>query len=687
MKLRSFFTLIFSLAILFSSQADTIDELKAKAEEGDASAQYELGNAYYDGFKVPKDNELAYTYTKLAADQGHAPAQSFLGFLYLEGRGVNQNYGMALHYYKLSADQGFAEGQYRLGYLYRTGAGVEKDNRAAAYYYKLAADQGYAKAQLALGRLYYKGEGVAQDYLTAYNLLKQASDNNNAEATALIGTMHYNGEGVSKDVEKAFLCYSIAAEQGNATGQNRLAIMYADGEVVEKDLERAFHYYKLAADQGSPAAQFNLANMFAYGEGVEENFEEAYKYYKLAADKKNAKAQGRVGYCYAEGKGVEKNYDEAYKYYKLAADQGDRYGQYGLGLMYFNGNGMPSNRSLAFKYLKLAADQGHVRSQYFVGLLYANGLGVAQNHAEALRYYQMAADKNDKNAQESLANLKREMEVLKLTNQAVSGAESALSSVDVAIPDNGQDKNTTSFAIIIANENYSAAPAVPFALNDGEIFEKYLTKTVGLPADHVKLFKDATLGNIQIAMQYVKNLSDAYGEDLNLIFYYAGHGFPNENSKNAFILPIDGDPLFSDSCFGLDDLIAVLGNLKANSVLVLLDACFSGSSRNDQMLVSARSVALKPNKLTPSGNMVLLSATQDDESAFPYETEKHGLFTFFLLKKLRDNNGNVSIGELCDYVIQQVKRQSVVTNGKVQTPTVSVSPSLQNSWRNLKLKN
>ena len=57
-----------------------------------------------------------------------------------------------------------------------------------------------------------------------------------------------------------------------------------------------------------------------------------------------------------------------------------------------------------------------------------------------------------------------------------------------------------------------------------------------------------------------------------------------------------------------------------------------------------------------------------------------------LLKKLKDSKGEVTLGELSDYLTDEVGRQSFIKNNKMQTPTVNVSSSLQNSWKNMKLK-
>lgn len=61
------------------------------------------------------------------------------------------------------------------------------------------------------------------------------------------------------------------------------------------------------------------------------------------------------------------------------------------------------------------------------------------------------------------------------------------------------------------------------------------------------------------------------------------------------------------------------------------------------------------------------------------------MFTYFLLKKLQDTKGDVTIGELSDYIIKQVMRTSVDVNGTLQTPKPSYSMDMEQIWRNLKL--
>lgn len=259
------------------------------------------------------------------------------------------------------------------------------------------------------------------------------------------------------------------------------------------------------------------------------------------------------------------------------------------------------------------------------------------------------------------------------------------SDVDINIPE-VKASNSKTFAVIISNENYSMVSKVPMALNDGKTFSQYCEKTLGMPKNNIRFYPDASYGTMLRAVRDIKDIAAAYSGKIQVVFYYAGHGIPNEATKDAYLLPIDADGTQTEGCYPLSKLYAELGALNANSVVVFLDACFSGAQRDGGMLASARGVALKAKKEDPKGNMVIFSAASGDETAFPYKEKGHGLFTYFLLKKLQASKGDVTLQELGNYITENVKQQSVVVNRKVQTPTVSPSTSLVENWQKLKLK-
>ena len=255
-------------------------------------------------------------------------------------------------------------------------------------------------------------------------------------------------------------------------------------------------------------------------------------------------------------------------------------------------------------------------------------------------------------------------------------------SLDENIPVSGTKANNT-FVIAIGNENYQLVPSVSFAENDMEVFCKYCQKTLGVPISNIRKYKDATFGVMLSALSDLKDIAEAYNGDINVLFYYAGHGFPDEKSHNAYLLPVDADGKQPEVCFPISRLYSELAALKSKSTVVFMDACFSGSQRGDGMLASARGVAIKAKEEKLHGNLVVFSAASGDETAYPYREKGHGIFTYFLLKKLQETKGAVTLGELSDYVTTNVKRQSVVTNRKSQTPTVIYSESVGMDWRKI----
>jgi hypothetical protein len=259
------------------------------------------------------------------------------------------------------------------------------------------------------------------------------------------------------------------------------------------------------------------------------------------------------------------------------------------------------------------------------------------------------------------------------------------SKVDKNIPLTAQN-NTKTFAVIIANENYQNEARVPFAVNDGDVFRLYCQNTLGLPEDNIHYVSDASLNNLKREVNWLKQVLQSYKGAAKAIFYYAGHGVPNESNQSAYLLPVDGYGSDLSTGYLLDDLYASLGNVPSQGVTIFLDACFSGAKRDGDMMMAARGVAIKVKKNVPVGPMVVFSAAQGDETAFQNNKEKHGLFTYFLLEKLQETNGNVTYAELSEYIIDHVSQLSIVRNGKSQTPCVTPSATLDQSWKEWKLK-
>jgi TPR repeat protein len=83
-----------------------IDDLHRAAAKGDVNAQYELGEVYYEGWRVPRrDHAQAVKWWLRAADQGCSAAQYKLGCAFGQGDGVPQDYVMAHMWFSLSWEE------------------------------------------------------------------------------------------------------------------------------------------------------------------------------------------------------------------------------------------------------------------------------------------------------------------------------------------------------------------------------------------------------------------------------------------------------------------------------------------------------------------------------------------------------------------------------------------------------
>ena len=122
--------------------ATALREWTPLAEQGSASAQYNLAVMYDNGWGVLQDDNAAVKWYTLAAEQGHAKAQSNLGLMYDNGDGVLQDYKTAVKWYTLAAEQGHAKAQYNLGVSYYKGEGVIKDDVYAHMWANIASSNG-----------------------------------------------------------------------------------------------------------------------------------------------------------------------------------------------------------------------------------------------------------------------------------------------------------------------------------------------------------------------------------------------------------------------------------------------------------------------------------------------------------------------------------------------------------------
>lgn len=254
------------------------------------------------------------------------------------------------------------------------------------------------------------------------------------------------------------------------------------------------------------------------------------------------------------------------------------------------------------------------------------------------------------------------------------------------IPENSV-KSDLSFALIIGNEDYvsfqtdlSKEMNVDFAHNDAKLFREYAIKTLGIPPRNITLLLDATYGQISQALSKINLIAKSTNGKATIYFYYAGHGLPDQNTKEPYIIPVDISSSNISSAINLKDVYAKLTEHPSKKVIVFLDACFTGGGR-EQGLLSARAVRVRPKENLLKGNMVVFSASSGEQNSLPYKQQKHGLFTYYLLKKLQETQGNINLKELSDYLTETVSLESILINSQEQTPRTNFSHDAEEQWQ------
>lgn len=454
------------------------------------------------------------------------------------------------------------------------------------------------------------------------------------------------------------------------------------------NIKKALKYLKEAASQGHVMATFLVGSAYMDGAGVEKNEKQGIKLIQWAAERCCILAYTSLGYYYEKGRGVEADLEKALYYSSLAAEKGEGVANRNLGLWYYNGIGVKKDKDKAVHYFYRAVECGYVDNKQALIDCFNSGARNAAFYSSYTEWIAAIRKEEAKDGEKTVVEGKQESIKTKFVEPrdvTIKDVQFPSSDVDLNLPQSISE-NCNTFAVIFANENYQEETAVEFALNDGDMFHEYCNKVLGIPEDNIHIRKDATLNNIKAELAWMQQVAKAYKGEARFIVYYAGHGIPDEKTGTAYLLPVDGKGTMLETGLSLTSFYGQLSQMDAKDVTVFMDACFSGSKRGDGMLASARGVAIKAKAQAPKGRMVVFSAAQGDETAYPFKAKGHGLFTYYLLKKLKETKGNVTYAELNSYISEEVSRKSIVANGKSQTPTVMPSASLGDRWKTMKLK-
>lgn len=124
-----------------------------RAEQGDANAQYAVGEMYEKGKGTARDIGKAFDWYWKSAKQDNKKAAYKVGLFYYNGTVVKNDFKEAHTWFSNSAKKNYVRAQFYLGEIYEHGKGVKQDNKKALQWYKRALAGGYAAASDGIERV------------------------------------------------------------------------------------------------------------------------------------------------------------------------------------------------------------------------------------------------------------------------------------------------------------------------------------------------------------------------------------------------------------------------------------------------------------------------------------------------------------------------------------------------------
>lgn len=432
-----------------------------------------------------------------------------------------------------------------------------------------------------------------------------------------------------------------------------------------------FKSYKTRANQGDLHAQYIVASCYLYGvpNVVSRSTFMAMKLMRQAADNGDADACRMM---------FKMNPEKNFAYHEAATRLYKNMGN-GRACYYLADLNSVVDRSVMLRWLRTSNDKGYKPAI-----------------AELQRIHAALPESQKQNYTVWLAKIEPMKDVITNVTDLAEESEEQNDDefdgddVDTNIPVWNGSKNEHMLVLIVGNEKYDpkSPGVVEFAENDAKTFANYCIMTLGVPKENVKVKLNPSDRIWRSLLSDAAIFCEA-DPNAEVIFYYAGHGLPGQGGKTAYLMPTDATGTNLSECYPVDDLYAQLGALGARSVVVLLDACFSGFKRDGSLLAKgerAFGVAVKHEAHNPRGNMMIMSAAQGDQTSLTYKKKRHGLFTYCLLKKLQESKGNCTLGELNEYVYNEVKRIAGTKLYKQQHPDHHESGQMINTWQSKHLR-
>jgi hypothetical protein len=186
----------------------------------------------------------------------------------------------------------------------------------------------------------------------------------------------------------------------------------------------------------------------------------------------------------------------------------------------------------------------------------------------------------------------------------------------------------TYYALIIAVENYldRSISELEYPIRDAEELVNVLTTSYTFDEKNVVLLKDADTRSIFKAFEGLRN---RVSEDDNLLVFYAGHGYWDEELRQGYWLPTNAAADVRSEWLSNSTIRDFIRGIRAKHTLLISDACFSGGIFRSRRVLSMTDAVIEKIYEMPSRRALTSGALKD--------VPDRSVFVEYLIKRLKEN--------------------------------------------------
>ena len=222
--------------------------------------------------------------------------------------------------------------------------------------------------------------------------------------------------------------------------------------------------------------------------------------------------------------------------------------------------------------------------------------------------------------------------------------------------------------MVIGIEKYANLPTAEHAERDAAAVRTHLS-ALGYPDRNIIYLTGGQASKAGFEKYLEAWLPRNLRETSKLFVYFSGHGAPDIQTAEAYLVPQDGDAKFIETTgYSVRRLYEKLNALKARQIIVAMDACFSGAGGRSVLAKGVRPLVTKIDTgADRAGRLTVLAAAGSDEFTGTDDAQGHGLFTYHLLHALNQAQGTITVKNLYDDLLPRVQ-DAARRDNRDQTP-------------------